>query len=75
MFGPSALSGLIQGAEDLVGGECLAEPLLDHLERVGVGLVTVRGAGVRDDDRAVSQIACSAHSGFDRDVGGYAPED
>ena len=38
LFGPSRMSGLIPGAEDLVGGERLAEPLFDHVERAHVGL-------------------------------------
>ena len=63
-----------QGAEDLVGGGCLAEPLLEHVERPGVGLVAVGGAGVGDDDRPVSQVACAARGGFDGDVGGDADE-
>jgi hypothetical protein len=44
----TACQGLSQGCEDLIGGWCLAEPLLEHLERVGVGLVAVSGAGVGD---------------------------
>jgi hypothetical protein len=57
---------------DLV--RCLAEPLFEHLERAGVGLVAVGGAGVGDDDRAVSLIACTTRVGFDGDVGGHPDE-
>jgi hypothetical protein len=61
-------------AEDLVSGGCLAEPLLEPVERAGMGLVAVGGAGVGDDDRAVSQVACTARGGLDGDVGGHADE-
>jgi hypothetical protein len=33
-------------AEDLVGGGCLAEPLLEQVERAGMGLVAVGLTGV-----------------------------
>lgn len=39
-----------------------------------MGVVAVGRAGVGDDDRAVSQVACSARGGFDGDVGGHADE-
>jgi hypothetical protein len=37
-----------------------------------VGLVAVGLAGVRDDNRPVLQVGCSARGGFDGDVGGDA---
>ena len=58
-----------QSAEDLVCGRGLAEPLLEDVERAGVGLVAVGLAGVGDDDRPVLPVACSARGGFNRDVG------
>ena len=58
-----------QGAEDLVCSGGLAEPLLEHVERAGVGLVAVGLAGVGDDDRPVLQIGCHTRGGLDGDVG------
>src|SRR6478672_4626567 len=58
-----------QGAEDLVCGGGLAEPLLEDVERAGVGLVAIGLARVRDDDRPVLPVGCRARGGFDRDVG------
>jgi hypothetical protein len=63
-----------QGAEDLVCGGGLAEPLLEHVERADVGLVAVGLAGVGDDNRPVLQIGCNARGGFDGDVGGDTDE-
>jgi hypothetical protein len=40
-----------QGAEDLVCGGGFAEPLLENVERAGVGFVAVGLARVGDDDR------------------------
>ena len=61
---------LPQGAEDLVGGRCFGEPLLEHVKRAGVGLVVVSLAGVGDDNGPVLQVACNARGGFDGDIGG-----
>jgi hypothetical protein len=58
-----------EDAENLVCGGCLAEPLLEDVERAGVGLVAIGLASVGDDDRPVLSVGCSARGGFDRDVG------
>jgi hypothetical protein len=47
---------------------------LEHVERTGVALIAVGGAGVGDHDRPISQVGCSARGGFDGDVGGDAYE-
>jgi hypothetical protein len=52
----------------------LAEPLFEHVERAGVGLVAVGLAGVGDDDRPILPVGCSARGGFDSDVGGDTGE-
>lgn len=36
-----------------------------------MALIAVGGAGIGDDDRPISQVACSARGGFDGDVSGY----